>query len=80
MKVRLESDRYGFYYLEAENGESIMVQTDYYRIPIAEHFGWDGYDPTLGSDKLEYQINSATEYLDSMCGKEIEDPGLFNEK
>jgi hypothetical protein len=85
MKVYLEDDEFGNFILVAENGQSILVQSDWDYPGVATNFGWVpcpecGFtDGTVDCKHrtVHEMIAEACEYLDEQVGNCIEDPGYF---
>jgi hypothetical protein len=86
--ITFESYRYGGYLItDLESEKDIYIQTDYDFPGLAESFGWNGKilsKKILRSvnikpdDEIGAQIYSAIQWLDDNEGKEIEDPGYFD--
>lgn len=84
-----EGNSYGHYLVtDIATGKTRYFQTDYDFPGLATTFGWNGkvlpdrvlrgvrIDP---KDKTGAQIYSAIQYLDANEGKQVEDPGYFDE-
>ena len=86
MKVELKAGQFGWdYILEAENGESVLIQTDWDYPGTASSFGWQACecgetDGTVDCPhrKASDMIAEAGNYLDDHIGNIIDDPGYFN--
>jgi hypothetical protein len=86
MMISLESGRFGWdFVIEAEDGRTVYVQTDWDYPGVASSFGWAPCcDATDGTVDCEHgtamdHINAAREYLDAHIGDVVEDPGYFSE-
>jgi hypothetical protein len=87
MKITLESGEFGTYLLKAEDGQDVLIQTDYDFPGIASSFGWvsckcgftDGTVDCKHKTASE-MIEDAGKYLDDHIGDTIEDPGYFEER
>ena len=67
--ITLESGSFGWdYVLADDNGDTILIQSDWDYPGLAQTFGWDG---------AEDDIEGAQEYLDNAIGSSVEDPGYF---
>lgn len=97
MKVTLEAGDFGWdYLLVAEDGRSLLVQTDWDYPGIASNLGWSpsdvepegecehaGTDGTINCDcgvKVAVFLASAQSFLDDHIGEDFEDPGYFGEE
>lgn len=88
MKITLESGSFGWdYIIRAENGESVLVQTDWDYPGLAQTFGlWsppsDATDGTVDcpitGKKASEMIAEAAEALSNGEGAQVEDPGYFS--
>lgn len=83
MKIRLESGDFGWdFLLVADNGESLLIQSDWDYPGIASTFGWNPFDSGLTdwTKEASDMINEAFEYLTEIADSEIEvdDPGYFD--
>jgi len=87
MKIKLEQGHFGWdYYLTAENGGTILIQTDWDYPAVASYFGWvpcEHCNMTDGTVDCEHKtatqmIQEAQDFLNRSIGEEIEDPGLEN--
>ena len=88
MKVTLESGQFGWdYIIEAEDGRTVLIQTDWDYPSTASTFGFVPCDKcgfTDGTVDCEHHtaaemIFEAAEYLDAHIGDTVEDPGYFEE-
>jgi len=85
MKVYLDYGQFGFFEIVAENGRSILVQTDWDYPGLAMNFGWVpcpecGFtDGTVDCKhrRASEMIAEAADYLDDHIGESFEDPGYF---
>jgi hypothetical protein len=83
MSITLQSGDYGTYLLVADDGEEILIQTDWDFPGVAIAFGWRpchcGTDGTVDCPHktASTMIAEATEYLDDHVGVSVEDPGYF---
>ena len=85
MNITLKLGAFGWdYILEAENGESILIQTDWDYPGVASSFGYQPCECgfTDGTVDCEHKtasemITDASEYLDEHIGDTVEDPGYF---
>lgn len=86
MKVSLEYGQFGNFELVAEDGESILVQTDWDYPGVAMNLGWCPCPKCLNTDgtvdckhkKAGEMIAEAAEFLDDHIGDIFEDPGYFD--
>ncbi len=85
MKVELKDGHFGWdYILEAENGESVLIQTDLDYPGTASSFGYCPCEcgETDGTVDCPHKTASgmileAHNYLDGHIGDVIDDPGYF---
>lgn len=88
MRMTLESGTFGWdYMLEAEDGRTVLIQTDWDYPSVASTFGWCACEcgETDGTVKCPHRtvdemIQGAREYLDEHIGDTAEDPGYFEEE
>lgn len=85
MNITLESGDCGMYLLVADDGEEILIQTDWDFPGIASSFGWcpchcGATDGTVDCPHktASAMISEAAEYLDDHIGDSVADPGYFN--
>lgn len=85
MKISLDLDDLGNYLLVAEDGRTILVQSDWDYPGVAQSFGWIPCHcrKTDGTVDCEHRtasemINEAREYLDEHLHSVIDDPGYFD--
>jgi hypothetical protein len=81
MMITLASGQFGQdYVVEADDGRTILVQTDWDYPGLARAFGWSGkvnkrkYGAGAGAE-----IAAAREYIDANIGKSVRDRGMFYE-
>ena len=81
MMITLASGQFGWdYVVEADDGRTILVQTDWDYPGLARAFGWSGkvnkrkYGAGAGAE-----IAAAREYIDANIGKRVRDRGMFYE-
>lgn len=69
MQITLEEGRLGWdYLLRAEDGRSVLIQSDREYPSFARTFGWQGE---------EDDVQGAQAYLEDQVGVWVEDPGYF---
>ena len=85
MNITLESGDCGTYLLVADDGEEILIQTDWDFPGIASTFGWSpchcgATDGTVDCPHktASAMISEAAQYLDDHVGESVADPGYFN--
>ena len=67
--ITLESGAFGWdYQIVNDDGESLLIQSDWDYPGVAMSFGWAGDDN---------DISGAAAYLDDNVGATAEDPGYF---
>ena len=83
--ITLESSQFGNYLLVDEDGNDILIQTDWDFPGVASSFGFVPCDcgDTDGTVDCAHQtasdmIQAAVDFLDDNIGKSVEDPGYFN--
>lgn len=85
MRVTLEAGQFGWdYILRAEDGRTVLIQTDWDYPGTASNLGWspchDGTDGTVdcpcGKSAMDL-ISDAKSFLDDHEGESFEDPGYF---
>jgi len=85
MLITLESGDHGTYLLVADDGQELLIQSDWDYPGIASTFGWqpchcgltDGTVSCAHRTASE-MISEAAEFLDEHLGESVEDPGYFN--
>ena len=86
MKIELRSGQFGWdFILEAENGDTRLIQSDWDYPGTASRFGWVACkkcgltDGTVDCEhkKASDMITEAGNYLDDHIGDIIDDPGYF---
>ncbi len=84
MKITLEQGDFGTYLVVAEDGQDILIQTDFDFPGIASTFGWSpcecgATDGTVdcGHKTASQMIAEAQRFLDENIGQSVEDPGYF---
>ena len=82
--VTLESGPYGTYLLVNDDGQELLVQTDWDYPGVASNLGWspchgdtDGTVDCSCGKRARDLIASAAEFLDDHIGESFEDPGYF---
>lgn len=73
-KITLTSGQFGWdYFIVADDGRDILIQTDWDYPSVAQSFGWRGKDDNIAG---------AQKFLDRIAdnGKWVEDPGYFDEE
>lgn len=89
MKIRLEQGSFGWdYYLKAENGDTILIQTDREYPAAASCFGWvpcRRCNMTDGTVDCEHKtatemIQEAQDFLNHCIGEEYEDSCFETQK
>ncbi len=85
MTLTLQNGDFGAYLLIAEDGQELLVQTDWDFPGIASTFGWSpcacgATDGTVAcAHKLVgVMIAEAQAFLDDHIGDQVEDPGYFD--
>jgi len=69
--ITLHSGAFGWdFELVNDQGESLLIQSDYDYPGVATSFGWAG---------PESDISGALAFLDDNVGASVEDPGYFND-
>ena len=83
--ITLESSQFGNYLLVDEDGNDILIQTDWDFPGVASSFGFVPCDcgDTDGTVDCAHQtasdmIQAAADFLDDNIGAKVEDPGYFN--
>ena len=85
MKVCLEYGDFGYFKLVAEDGSSILIQSDWDYAHLARNFGWQpcphckATDGTIDCEhrSASAMIAEAAVFLDDHVGERFEDPGYF---
>lgn len=84
MNITLEQGDFGTYLVVAEDGQDILIQTDFDYPGIASTFGWSpcecgATDGTVdcGHKSASQMIAKAQAFLDDNIGESVEDPGYF---
>lgn len=84
MRVKLTRERF-YFLLTAEDGRTVIVQTDWDYPGVARDLGWQpcecgATDGTIdcAHHTASEMIASAREYLDDHDGESFEDPGYFS--
>jgi hypothetical protein len=84
MSITLQNGDFGTYLLVADDGEDILIQTDWDFPGVASTFGWrpchcGTTDGTVDCPHktASAMIAEAAEYLDDHVGESVEDPGYF---
>jgi hypothetical protein len=84
MNVTLEQGDFGTYRVVAEDGQDILIQTDFDLPGIASTFGWSPCDcgttdgtVDCGHKTASQMIAEAQAFLDDNIGESVEDPGYF---
>ena len=84
MKITLSRGDFGTYLLVAEDGQDILIQTDFDFPGIASTFGWTpcecgSTDGTVdcAHRKASDMIAEAQAFLDDHIGDQADDPGYF---
>lgn len=85
MFITLHSGDFGTYLLVAEDGQELLIQTDWDFPGVATTFGWqpchcgrtDGTVDCAHRTASE-MIADAVAFLDEHLGESVEDPGYFN--
>ena len=77
MKITLQEGQFGWDYLiVAEDGQDILIQTDWEYPEVARTFGWE--TPEGKALTASEEIALAQQFLDDNIGAEAEDPGYFD--
>ena len=84
MKITLKDGDFGSYLVVADDGQDLLIQTDWDFPGIASTFGWTpcscGHtDGTVdcAHKTASQMIAEARAFLDDNVGDELEDPGYF---
>ena len=92
-RVTLQDGPFGTFLIEADDGRSVLVQTDWEYPSVARTFGWsipasedgcthDGTDGTVDCRSCGMtasdMIGAAGEWLADNIGADAEDPGYFD--
>ena len=87
MKITIQHGDFGTYLLVAENGQELLVQSDWDFPGIANSFGWTpcicgATDGTVACahKQASEMIAEAQAFLDDHIGEGTEDPGYFGER
>lgn len=82
--ITLKPEQFGRYIIENDDGQTMLIQTDWDYPSVASAFGWCACDCgfTDGTVDCEHRtademIVEAREYLDDHIGDTVEDPGYF---
>ncbi len=84
MLIMLQSGGFGTYLLFAEDGQQLLIQTDWDFPGIATAFGWrpcpcghtDG-TVNCAHKTVSQMIAEAQQFLDGHIGESVADPGYF---
>jgi hypothetical protein len=84
MTITLQNGDFGTYLLVAEDGQCLLIQTDWDYPGIASEFGWSpcscgATDGTVSCahKQVGQMIAEAQAFLDDHIGDVAEDPGYF---
>ena len=84
MKITLKDGDFGSYLVVADDGQDLLIQTDWDFPGIASTFGWTpcscgATDGTVSCAHKQagQMIAEAQAFLDDHIGDEVEDPGYF---
>jgi hypothetical protein len=79
MLIVLRAGPAGAYLVEAPDGRSVLINTDWDFPPLARAFGWNGkYSARAYGSDLGAAARAARDWLGAHVGRRAEDPGYFD--
>ena len=69
--ITLKQGSFGTYLIVNEDGQDLLVQTDWDRPGIASHFGWDKFNVQASSYSCDHDYSDGT--VDCKCGVKVGD-------